>query len=167
MSRYTIKIGVDRTNFEDGISYDERDELLTEFSQLVDGDSETEYPSKHLSAPTTEIVLIVGTVVLSNLNQFVFLYKNLIEMPDFFVEAVGAKMNNTIIFEAPNEVKIDVDVDILCKKENTVLYRAEEKPELLKQRERERFLENVNKIQPEEEEFESYEEFEKEYQNEE
>ncbi|EMA44608.1 hypothetical protein [Halobiforma nitratireducens] len=83
-------------------------------------------------------------------------------MPQFSIEGVAARIDNKFVFEAPEEVNIDVDVNILSNHESTVLYQSEEKSEFEKQRERERLIEKINEGQPEGEEY-TVESFEEEY----
>lgn len=162
MSEYALTVGVDRDEYGGSISYEDRDELFDELSELVEEEPETEHPPRHLSAPTFEAVLTVGTIVLSNPDQIALLYKTLKDMPQFSIEGVAARIDNKFVFEAPEEVNIDVDVNILSKHESTVLYQSEEKSEFKKQRERERLIEKINEGQPEGEEY-TVESFEEEY----
>jgi len=139
MSKYAITVGV-----EENIEDIDRDEVLKEISEFLDEEPETEHPPRHLSEPTTDALLTVGTILLSNPEQLTQLYQTLKNLPQFTIENVGMRIENTFVFEAPEEVNIDVDVNILSKHESTVLYQSEEKPEFVKQRERERFIENIN-----------------------
>ena len=129
-------------------------------SELVEEDPETEHPPKHLSAPTFEAGLILGTIVLSNTEQIALMCKTLKEMPQFSVEGVGARIENTFVFEAPEEVNINIEVKELFSIGNKTVYKSKEKPEFQKEKEKERFIENINKVQPEGEEYtvESFEE---------